>query len=124
MTGASLTAERAEPPVHRYYAGQQTRFTEEWRDVLASGHLLRNLVHRDLTVRYKRSVLGALWTLLHPLLLVAILSIVFSQLFRFSVPHFEVYLLAGLIPWTFFAQTTVASMTATSWNGPLMKRVR
>ena len=111
-------------PVHRYYAGQKTRFLQEWRDILQSGHLLYNLVHRDLTVRYKRSALGALWTLLHPLLLTGILVLVFSHIFRFDIEHYEVYLLAGLLPWTFFSQTTVSAMAATAWNGPLMKRVR
>jgi len=124
MTTAALEAERDERPVHRYFAGQQTRFMQEWREILQSGHLLYNLVHRDLTIRYKRSVLGAMWTLLHPLLLTAILVIVFSHIFRFDIEHYEVYLLAGLLPWTFFAQTTVSSMAATAWNGALMKRVR
>lgn len=123
MTAAALETERRERPEHRYYAGQPTRFTQEWREILRSGHLLYNLVHRDLTVRYKRSILGALWTLLHPLFLMAILTIVFSYVFRFDVEHYEVYLLAGLLPWTFFAQTTVSAMAATAWNGLLMKRV-
>jgi len=109
---------------HHFFAGQKTRFLREWRDILDSGHLLYNLVHRDLTVRYKRSVFGAAWTLLHPLLLTSILVIVFSHLFRFDIGHYDVYLLAGLLPWTFFAQTTVSSMTAVAWNGSLMKRVR
>jgi len=111
-------------PVHRYFAGQKTRFTDEWRDILKSGHLLYNLVHRDLTVRYKRSIFGALWTLLHPLLLTAILMVVFSFVFRFDVGHYDVYLLSGLLPWTFFSQTMITAMAATSWNGQLMKRVR
>jgi len=61
---------------------------------------------------------------LHPLLLTGILVIVFSHIFRFDIEHYEIYLLSGLLPWTFFAQTTVSSMAATAWNGPLMKRVR
>ena len=120
----SISLERDERVVHRYFAGQKTRFLQEWREILQSGHLLYNLVHRDLTVRYKRSILGALWTLLHPLLLTGILVIVFSHIFRFDIEHYEIYLLSGLLPWTFFAQTTVSSMAATAWNGPLMKRVR
>lgn len=118
------TAESLGGPVHRYYAGQTTRFMQEWRDILRSTHLLYNLVHRDLTIRYKRSVLGAVWTLLHPLLLTAILLIVFSYVFRFDVEHYDVYLLSGLLPWTFFSQTVTSAMAATAWNGPLMKRVR
>lgn len=110
--------------VHRYVAGQKTTFAEEWREILRCSHLLYNLVHRDLTVRYKRSLVGALWTMLHPLLLVVILVMIFSALFRFAVPHYETYLLSALLPWTFFSQTTVAAMAATAWNGALMKRVR
>ena len=124
MTTESIAAEAARHPIHRYYAGQKVRFLEEWRDILRSGHLVYNLVHRDLTVRYKGSIFGALWTLLHPLVLVVILVIVFSHLFRFDVQYYEVYLLSGLLPWTFFSQTVVTSMAATAWNGPLMKRVR
>jgi ABC-2 type transport system permease protein len=124
MSETALAREHLDRPVHRYVAGQQTRFMAEWRDILKSGHLLFNLIHRDLTVRYKRSILGAVWTLLHPLLLTAILVIVFSYVFRFDVEHYEVYLLAGLLPWTFFSQTMITAMAATGWNGPLMKRVR
>lgn len=113
-----------EPEVRRYRAGHITPFREECREILASGHLLWSLVHRDLTVRYKRSVLGFFWTMLHPLMLTIILTIVFSSIFRFTVPHYETYVLAALLPWSFFTQTTVGAMTGIAWNGPLMKRVR
>jgi ABC-type polysaccharide/polyol phosphate export permease len=108
----------------RYVAGQTTRFLDECREILASAHLLSSLVHRDLTVRYKRSVLGFFWTMLHPLMLTIILTIVFSNIFRFTIPHYETYVLAALLPWNFFAQTTVGAMAGIAWNGPLMKRVR
>jgi len=110
--------------VRTYASDQQTRLHEEWREIAANGHLLWNLVHRDLTVRYKRSVLGFFWTMLHPLMLTIILTIVFSNVFRFTLPHYETYVLAALLPWNFFAQTTVGGMTGLAWNGPLMKRVR
>jgi len=110
--------------VRRYLAGTTTSLAEEWRDIVRSTHLLRNLVHRDLTVRYKRSVVGFFWTMLHPLLLVLILTMVFSSVFRFELPRYEVYVLAAMLPWNFFAQTTVGSMASLAWNGALMKRVR
>ena len=124
MSADSVAAEAARHPIHHYFAGQKTRFLEEWRDILQSGHLVHNLVYRDLTVRYKRSVFGALWTLLHPLVLVVVLVLVFSHIFRFDVGHYEIYLLSALLPWTFFAQTVSTAMAATAWNGQLMKRVR
>ncbi len=97
---------------------------EEARDVAAFGHLLANLVRRDLTVRYKRSVLGFFWTMLNPLLLMIILTVVFSTVFRFAIQHFEVYFLSAYLGWTFFAQTTTGAMSSLAWNGALMKRVR
>lgn len=109
---------------HRYVAGETTSLARELRDISRSAHLLRNLVHRDITIRYKRSVLGFFWTMLHPLLLALILMMVFSSVFRFAVPRYELYVLAALLPWNFFAQTTVGSMASLAWNGSLMKRVR
>lgn len=111
-------------PVKRYSADTHTTLVEEWRDIAAHGHLLFNLVYRDLTVRYKRSVIGFFWTMLNPLLLMLIFVVIFSHLFRFQLPHYETYFLSEYLPWTFFAQTTVTSMLSMNWNGALMKRVR
>jgi ABC-type polysaccharide/polyol phosphate export permease len=73
--------------------------------------LVRLLVVRDLTVRYKRSTLGVWWTLLNPLLAMVILWIVFGQIFRFSIPGvpYVVYLLSGIIFFNFFSQGVNAS---------------
>lgn len=108
----------------RNAAGHHPSILEEARDIAAFSHLLANLVRRDLTVRYKRSVLGFFWTMLNPLLLMIILSVVFSTVFRFAVQHFEVYFLSAYLGWTFFAQTTTGAMASLAWNGALMKRVR
>lgn len=112
------------PPEFCNAAGPGVSLRDEIRDLLAHEHLLRNLVMRDLTVRYKRSVLGVLWTMLNPLLMMLILTLVFSAFFRFAIKHFEVYFLSEYLPWIFFSQTTVVAMASMSWNGPLMKRVR
>lgn len=108
----------------RSVAGQPLRWRDELRDVAAHGALLYELVHRDLTVRYKRSFLGFLWTMLHPLLLMLIFVMVFSTMFRARTPHYETYFLSAYVAWNFFAQTVVNSMLSVAWNGPLMKRVR
>jgi ABC-type polysaccharide/polyol phosphate export permease len=108
----------------RYVAGRPLRWLEEIRDIRRQAALLFELVHRDLTVRYKRSVLGFFWTMLHPLLLMLIFLVVFSNLFRFRAPHYETYFLSAYVAWNFFAQTTVNAMAGVAWNGPLMKRVR
>lgn len=108
----------------RNAAGEPLRLRHELRDIANQAALLYQLVHRDLTVRYKRSFLGFFWTMLHPLLLMLIFVAVFSGLFRFKTPHYETYFLSGYVAWNFFSQTTVNAMAAVAWNGPLMKRVR
>jgi ABC-type polysaccharide/polyol phosphate export permease len=98
---------------------------KEIRDLIDSSNLLLNLVRRDLTVRYKRSVIGFFWTMLNPLLLMIILTIVFSNIFRFEgVSHYAVYFLSAYLVFNFFQQTTIQSMSSLAWNGSLMKRVR
>src|SRR5262245_51687858 len=68
--------------------------------------LLRQLVARNVRVRYKRSVLGIAWSVLNPLMTMAVLSVVFSTIFRTATANYPVYLLPGLLIWNFFAQTT------------------
>src|SRR6185295_6847281 len=111
-------------PERRTVGGRPLRGIDEIRDIRGHSGLLYELVHRDLTVRYKRSVLGFFWTMLHPLLLMLIFVVIFSTLFRGRAPHYEVYFLSAYVAWNFFAQTTINGMQAVSWNGPLMKRVR
>ncbi len=109
---------------HRSIAGQPLQWNVELRDIAHRSSLLYELVHRDLTVRYKRSFLGFFWTMLHPLLLMLIFLIVFSALFQTRTPHYETYFLSAYVAWNFFAQTIVNGMAGIAWNGPLMKRVR
>ena len=105
-------------------AGASLRAWDEIHDLAGHTNLLIELVHRDLTVRYKRSIFGFLWTLLHPLMLMAIFTVVFSHLFRRETPHYETYFLSAYIAWNFFSQTVTNAMASVAWNGPLMKRVR
>ncbi len=119
-----MTAIPAELPMRRYAADAHPSLAEEWRDIAEHSHLLYSLVHRDLTVRYKRSVIGFFWTMLNPLLMMTIFVIVFSAVFRFQITHYETYFLSAYLPWNFFAQTTVGAMASMAWNGALMKRVR
>jgi ABC-type polysaccharide/polyol phosphate export permease len=108
----------------RSIAGRPLEPLEEIRDTRDHAALLFELVHRDLTVRYKRSFLGFLWTMLHPLLLMLIFVVVFSSVFRGQSRHYETYFLSAYVAWNFFSQTVVNAMASVAWNGPLMKRVR
>lgn len=86
--------------------------------------LLGELVSRDIKTKYRRSVLGVLWTLLNPLLMMIVLSIVFSQLFgRFEIENYPIYLLSGQVIFNFFSEATTNSMSAIIGNAPLLKKV-
>ena len=74
--------------------------------------LLKELVTRDIKTKYRRSVLGVLWTLLNPLLMMIVLSIVFSNLFRFRIENYPLYILSGQLIYNFFSEGTSRSMSA------------
>ena len=74
-----------------------------WVEIYRFRYFLRNMVIRDLKVRYKGSALGFLWSLMNPLLMMVVLSLVFTVAFKISMPHYPVFLLCGLLPWNFFA---------------------
>lgn len=85
--------------------------------------LLYELVARDVKIKYRKSVLGVLWTLLNPLMMMIILSIVFSNLFKFDVENYSLYLLAGQILFNFYNEATSGSMTAILGNAALIKKI-
>ena len=85
--------------------------------------LLGRLVQRDLKVKYRRSVLGYLWSLLNPLLMMLVMSLVFSYMFRYDIPNYPIYLITGQIMFTFFSESTTMAMTSVIGNAALMKKV-
>lgn len=95
---------------------------EELRGIWEYRDLIFQLVRRDIVARYKRSVLGIAWTMIQPLGMMLILTLVFSQLFH-QVQNYPIYVLSGLITWTFFSQTTVASIRQMVWGEPLIHRI-
>lgn len=87
--------------------------------------LLRELVVTDFKLRYQGSVLGYLWSLLKPLMLFAILYVVFVQFLKFGadIEHFPVYLLLGVVLWSFFTEATVQGMQAIVGRGDLIRKI-
>lgn len=87
--------------------------------------LLRELVVTDFKLRYQGSVLGYAWSLLKPLFLFAILYSVFGLVLRLGndVPHFPVYLLLGIVLWSFFAEATGQGMAAIVERGDLIRKI-
>lgn len=74
-------------------------------------------------MRYKRSLLGFLWALLNPMLLMIVLATVFSTVMPINVPHYAIFLLSVLLPWTFFAQSLSYAVESIVGNGELIKKV-
>jgi ABC-2 type transport system permease protein len=93
------------------------------RDIWAYRELLGNLVRRELKVRYKNSVLGFLWTLLNPLLYLAVFSLVFGVVLRNGAPRFGLLLLSGLLAFNLFSVGLTAATTSITANGPLVQKV-
>ncbi len=85
--------------------------------------LLTLLVRRDFLVKYKRSVLGILWSLLNPLANMVILSIVFSQLFRATVPYFPAFVLSGSLMFACFAEATQTALFSIVSSSNLIRKV-
>ena len=96
---------------------------KEWLEIIKYRELIRNLVSKQLKVRYKRSVLGLLWALLYPLLMMVVMNIVFSTIFRSSLPNFPVYLLSGIVLWNFFSQTTMDGANTILSNVNIIKKI-
>lgn len=87
--------------------------------------LLQQLVSRDFKVKYKRSVLGIVWSLLYPLLTMAVMAIVFSNVFKFSTPgvSYLAYLLTGLVMFNYFSEASNLSMSSVVANFSLLNKI-
>jgi ABC-type polysaccharide/polyol phosphate export permease len=85
--------------------------------------LIWALALKELHIRYKRSALGFLWSLLNPLLMMTILSVVFSTVVRIGVKQYAIFLMSALLPWTFLAQSLAYSADSLVGNGELLKKI-
>jgi ABC-2 type transport system permease protein len=86
-------------------------------------HLLLTLVARDLKVKYRRSVLGVLWSILNPLFMMLILTAVFNSLFRIQIENYAVYYITGALIFNFVSEATSTSMTSVINSAALIKKV-
>ena len=86
---------------------------------------MSQLIMRDFKVKYKRSVLGVLWSILQPVLMMAVMAVVFSQMFKFSVEgtNYLVYLMTGLIMFNYFSEASTNAMTSVVYNFTLINKV-
>lgn len=88
-------------------------------------YLMTQLITRDFKRKYKRSVLGVVWSLLYPVLMMAVMAVVFSHMFRFKVEgtNYLVYLMTGIIMWSYFSEASNSAMTSVVENFALISKV-
>lgn len=88
--------------------------------------LLTELVRTDFKLRYQGSVLGYAWSLLKPLLMFAILYVVFVKFLRIGgdIPHYPIYLLLGIVLWNFFTEMTGQSLNSIVSRGDLIRKIK
>jgi len=123
MTEKALQQEQAGTRPYYDSAAPRNRVADELREVLRYRDLVRNLVRRNVTARYKRSVLGVFWTLLDPLATMLTMAVVFTALFAKSIPGYPVFLLSGIVIWNFFSQASTQAMMDFVYSGSLVVQV-
>lgn len=96
-----------------------------WTNFRKYQFLLKELVSRDFKVKYKRSVLGVLWSLLNPVLQMVVMAIVFSNVFKFSMEgvSYLTYLLIGLVMFNYFNEASNLAMSSVVGNFALINKV-
>lgn len=85
--------------------------------------LIYFLVHKDLRIKYRNSFFGFFWTLLEPLGLMVIYTIVFSMIIRFKVDNYPLFILSGLMPWMFLANSLRKGSKSLTVNASLIKKI-
>ena len=85
--------------------------------------LIKQLVDRDFKAKYKRSVLGVFWSFLNPLLNMLVQYVVFSNMFKFDIPYFPVYLLCGNVVFSYFSESCGMALTSIVGNAGLITKV-
>lgn len=92
-------------------------------ELFGSRNVLSKLISQQLILRYRRTALGYLWTLINPLLMMSVMALVFSTLFKSDLKDFVVFLFAGMIPWNFFNSVVTQSCSSFINNEGLIKKI-
>jgi ABC-2 type transport system permease protein len=93
------------------------------RELVRAREILSNLIRKDVKIKYKSSVLGAAWSMLNPILYLAVFSLVFTVVLPNHVPQFPVYLLSGLLAWNLFSSSLSFAARSVVDNGNLINKV-
>lgn len=116
---------KVKPPIREIYDSEHRPhpLIEELQALIKYKDLIIQFVTRAIKTRYKRSLLGVVWTMLNPLLTMIILTFVFSNVFRITIVNYPIYVLSGLVVWGFYANTTSSAMGDMVWSGNLLSRI-
>jgi ABC-2 type transport system permease protein len=110
-------------PIYFDSAVKQKRLLRELKELVQYKDLIVQMTIRNITVRYKRSLLGVIWTLLEPLMTMLVMAMVFSYILQRAIPNFAVYLLTALVVWGYFQSSTNSAMRDFSTGERLVSRV-
>ncbi len=99
------------------------KLIEKFKEIYRYRHMLYTLVKQDIRGRYKGSFLGFLWTLLNPLLMLLVYSVVFQFVFRADIEHYPIYLFICLMPWNCFQNSIFMGTACISNNAGILKKV-
>lgn len=94
-----------------------------FKELYAYRELLKTNVKKDIRGKYKASFLGVLWSFINPLLQVLVYAIVFPYIMRIQTPNYLIFLICGIIPWTWFTTSISQGTTCITINGNLIKKV-
>lgn len=86
--------------------------------------ILTSLVSKDFKLKYRRSILGVLWSVLNPLLMMVVLTAVFSTIFRFNIENFPLYLILGQTLFSLMTDATSSAMSSIVDSAPLIKKIK
>jgi ABC-2 type transport system permease protein len=112
---SAISVQTSEPP--------RLRVLPRLRELGRDREILWNLVRKEVKVKYKSSVLGAAWSMLNPILYLAVFSLVFTVILPNSVPFFPIYLLSGLLAWNLFATSLGLAARSVVDNANLVTKV-
>jgi ABC-2 type transport system permease protein len=113
-TGAEVVVRTSEP--------SRLRVVPRIREIVAKREVLLNLVRRELKVKYTASLLGAVWSLLNPIVYLAVFTFI-TEVLRMAIEYYPVYLLSGLLAWNLFSTALSAGARSVVDNSNLVKKV-
>lgn len=99
------------------------KIIDKIKEIYKYRHMLYTIVKQDIRGKYKGSMLGFLWSLLNPLLLLLVYATVFQLVFKVDIPNYPIYLFIALMPWNFFSYTISMGTTCVVSNAGILKKV-